>query len=236
MATVGTREAVGAAFSMSAMSRARERTIEAVNNIAAAIKPGLTEQQAGETAQAMLETMGMDRIWHKNLVRFGSETLKTFHEPSDPDRVLGEEDVFFVDLGIVWDGHEGDAGDTFVTGSDPEMHACAQAARDLWMLVATHWRDRRPSGEALYAYATEQAQAMGWRLNLEIRGHRVSDFPHAIYRAGDLGDFALCPSAGLWILEIQIAHPTRPFGAFFEDLLIEDAVANDSHIMRSAAV
>jgi len=23
----------------------------------------------------------------------------------------------------------------------------------------------------------------------------------------------------LWILEIQIAHPTKPFGAFYEDLL-----------------
>ena len=121
MSAIGAREAVGAAFSMPAMLRARERTIEAVNSIAAAIKPGLTEHQAGETARAMLEARGMDRIWHKNLVRFGSETLKTFHELSDPDRVLGEEDVFFVDLGVVWDGHEGDAGDTFVTGSDPEM-------------------------------------------------------------------------------------------------------------------
>jgi hypothetical protein len=236
MGAVGEREAVGPTFSMPAMLRARERTFEAVNQVAAAIRPGMSEAQAGETAQTTIEAMGMDRLWHKNLVRFGSGTLKTFHELSDPDRVLGEEDVFFVDLGIVWDGHEGDAGDTFVTGSDQEMHACAQAARDLWKIVAARWADQRPSGEALYAYASEQAEAMGWRLNLEIRGHRVSDFPHAIYRAGDLGDFALCPSAGLWILEIQIAHPTRPFGAFFEDLLIDDAVANDHHISRSAAV
>ncbi|MFP3748232.1 (Fe-S)-binding protein, partial [Achromobacter sp. SIMBA_011] len=34
-----------------------------------------------------------------------------------------------------------------------------------------------------------------------------------------LGDFDACPNAGLWILEIQIAHPTKPFGAFYEDLL-----------------
>jgi len=57
-------------------------------------------------------------------------------------------------------------------------------------------------------------------LNLDITGHRVSDFPHAIYRAGDLGDFANTPGKGLWILEIQIAHPERPFGAFYEDLLV----------------
>ena len=108
------------------------------------------------------------------------------------------------------------------------MHACAQAARELWAIVAARWADQRPSGKALYAYAAEQAEAMGWRLNLEIRGHRISDFPHAIYRAGALGDFASCPSAGLWILEIQIAHPTRPFGAFFEDMLFERAVAADN--------
>ena len=196
----------------------------------------MSEGQAGETAQAILETMGMDRLWHKTLVRFGSETLKTFHELSDPGRVLGQDDVFFVDLGAVWDGHEGDAGDTFVTGSDPEMHACAQAARDLWTIVATRWAGQRLSGEALYAYAADEAEAMGWRLNLEIRGHRVSDFPHAIYRAGTLGDFASCPSTGLWILEIQIAHPQRPFGAFFEDLLFEDAVASPGRVARGLVV
>ena len=28
------------------------------------------------------------------------------------------------------------------------------------------------------------------------------------------------PTTGLWILEIQIAHPQLPYGAFYEDLLI----------------
>jgi hypothetical protein len=236
MAATRAREAIGSSFSMAAMLRARDRTFDAVNRVASAIRPGMSERQAAETAQATLEAMGMDRIWHKNLVRFGPETLKTFHEPSNPERVLGEADIFFVDLGVVWDGHEGDAGDTFVTGSDPEMLACAEAAHDLWSIVAARWADQRPSGKKLYAYATKQAKAMGWRLNLAIRGHRVSDFPHAIYRAGALGDFALCPSSGLWILEIQIAHPKRPFGAFFEDLLFDDAVADHSHNTRSVAV
>jgi hypothetical protein len=233
---VGARENVGPTFSMPAMLRARGRTFEAVNRVAAAIGPGMSEKRAGELAQAVLESMGMDRLWHKSLVRFGPETLKTFHQPSDPDRVLDEDDIFFVDLGVVWDGHEGDAGDTFVTGSDPEMQACAQTARDLWAIVAARWADQRPSGKRLYQYAAQQAEAMGWRLNLEIRGHRVSDFPHAIYRAGALGDFASCPSTGLWILEIQIAHPTRPFGAFFEDMLLERTVAADDRSMRTAAV
>ena len=115
---------------------------------------------------------------------------------------------------------EGDAGDTFVVGDDPEMLAGAEAARTLWHTVADRWRSTRLSGKDLYDFATAEAEAAGWKLNLEVRGHRVCDFPHAIYRAGALGDFELCPTTGLWILEIQIAHPTRPFGAFFEDLLI----------------
>ncbi|WP_257942884.1 MULTISPECIES: hypothetical protein [Burkholderia] len=41
-----------------------------------------------------------------------------------------------------------------------------------------------------------------------------------IYTAGNLGDFDAAQAAGLWILEIRIAHPTRPFGAFHEDPLV----------------
>ena len=214
------RETHGAGFSLAAMQRAQALTWEGVRQIAAQMKPGMSEQQALALAEQTLQSLGMDRLWHKTLIRFGPETLKIFRALGEPERVLGETDIFFVDIGVVWDGHEGDAGDTFVVGHDPEMAACAEAARTLWHEVAERWRRDGLSGQALYAFAEERAQAAGWRLNLEIRGHRVCDFPHAIYKAGDLGDFELCPSTGLWILEIQIAHPDRPFGAFFEDLLI----------------
>ncbi len=214
------REAVGEAFSLAKMVRARDLTFEAVNRIGAAVKPGMTEARGGEIAQEVLEAMGMDRLWHKNVVRFGAGTTETFFGDFQPDYKLNADDIFFVDLGAVWDGHEGDAGDTFVVGADAEMAACAQAARTLWAEVAARWRDDGLSGEALYAFARDRAEAMGWRLNWEVKGHRVSDFPHAIYKAGALGDLDAPPTTGLWILEIQIAHPTRPFGAFYEDLLV----------------
>ena len=214
------REAVGAAFSQPAMIKARDLTFEAVRRIAAAVHPGMTEGQGHALGQEILEAMGMERLWHKNVIRFGADTLKTFQGDFQPDYVLKADDIFYVDLGVVWDGHEGDAGDTFVVGGDAEMQACAQAARTLWHDVAARWRDDGLSGEALYRYALERAEGMGWTLNWDVKGHRVSDFPHAIYKAGDLGDFAGVPQTGLWILEIQLAHPTRPFGAFYEDLLI----------------
>lgn len=220
MTEVSTQERVGEGFSLPAMLKARDLTFEAVRRIAAATRPGMTEGEAHERAEAIVQGMGAERLWHRNLIRFGAGTLDTFRAPIEPERVLGETDIYFVDLGVVWDGHEGDAGDTFTVGNDPEMAACAEGARTLWHEVAARWRDEGLSGPALYDYAKSRAEAKGWRLNWEVKGHRVSDFPHAIYKAGSLGDFETCPATGLWILEIQIAHPTRPFGAFYEDLLV----------------
>jgi len=217
------REGVGEVFSLPAMIKARDLTFEAVRRIAEAVHPGMTEGRAHALGQDILEAMGMERLWHKNVIRFGQDTLKTFHCDFQPDYVLKADDIFYVDLGVVWDGHEGDAGDTFVVGGDREMQACAQAARTLWQDVAARWREDGLSGEALYRYAVERADGMGWILNWDVRGHRVSDFPHAIYKAGALGNFDRVPKTGLWILEIQLAHPNRPFGAFYEDLLIGSA-------------
>ncbi|AKA25432.1 M24 family metallopeptidase [Pseudomonas chlororaphis] len=213
------KEAVGAAYSLQGMLHAKHKTWEAITAIAGRIRPGMLESQARALALEVLAELGMDRIWHPALIRFGENTLKTFKQRSEGDPALGENGIFFIDLGVVWDRHEGDCGATFVTGDDPEMHACAAAAKTLFEQVRDYWGEHKVAGPALYRYAQEQASAMGWVLNLEIKGHRVSDFPHAIYRAGDLGNFEQCPNVGLWILEIQIAHPTRPFGAFYEDLL-----------------
>ncbi|NVZ62091.1 aminopeptidase P family protein [Pseudomonas gingeri] len=213
------KQAVGQAYSLDGMLHAKRMTWQAIEEMARRFKPGMLESEARALGLEILKELGMDRIWHPLLIRFGANTLKTFKQRSEGDPALGENDIFFIDLGVVWDRHEGDSGGTFTTGNDPEMIACAAAAKTLFDQVHDYWKQQQVSGPELYRYAEEQANAMGWVLNLEIKGHRISDFPHAIYRAGDLGDFEACPDVGLWILEIQIAHPTRPFGAFYEDLL-----------------
>lgn len=214
------KEAVGERYTLETMRHAQQMTWKAIEQIARVISPGMRESEAQLRGKQILSELGMDRIWHPLLIRFGANTLKTFKQRSDGDPVLGDKDIFFIDMGAVWQGHEGDAGATFTTGFDPEMIACAAAARELFNRVEGYWRGERVSGMELYSYAADQAQAMGWKLNLDIKGHRVCDFPHAIHRGGDLGDLDTCPTTGLWILEIQIAHPERPFGAFYEDLLI----------------
>lgn len=216
-------EGVGEKFSIKGMLSAREKTKEAVQRIGAKIEVGMTAGEAIELANRELQVMGMDRHWHAPLIRFGEETLKGFRQPVDQAQSLDDDDIYFVDLGVIWDGLEGDAGDTFVAGKDEQKAACAQAARDIWHSVADHWRKSKATGSALHDFAAQEAGRRGWNFNHDILGHRLSDFPHAIYKAGWLSDFERPPTAGLWILEIQISHPELPYGAFYEDLLIDDS-------------
>ncbi|MCW8807128.1 MAG: aminopeptidase P family protein [Rhodanobacter sp.] len=216
------REAVGKRFDPALMQRARERSWAALHGIRERMHPGISEEQAKTAAAQVFAALGMQRLWHPPIIRIGANTTKTYRQRSDPGVTLAENDSYFIDLGLVFDGHEGDVGDTFVVGHAPERQACADAARALFQEVAAAWRVHGLSGQALYAFAGERAQAMGWRLNHAIKGHRVSDFPHTIHKGGDLGELDTTPASGLWILEIQIAHPTEPFGAFHEDLLTGD--------------
>jgi Xaa-Pro aminopeptidase len=219
--TLVPQEAVGDRFDPQQMQHARERTWAALHGIRERMRPGISEDEAKAEAAEVFRALGMERLWHPVIIRIGPNTTKTYRERSEPVR-LGENDIYFIDLGLVFEGHEGDVGDTFVVGHAPERQACADSARELFRITADAWRSQGLSGEALYAFAEQQAQAMGWRLNHEIKGHRVSDFPHSVHKAGDLGEYGEPPSSGLWILEIQIAHPTEPYGAFYEDLLTRD--------------
>ena len=215
------REAVGQAYDPALMQRARERSWAVLQGIRERMRPGISEDEARAAAAEVFKAHGLERLWHPVVIRIGANTTLTFRERSNPELRLGEDDIYFIDLGLVFDGHEGDVGDTFTTGADPAKQACAAAARTLFDEVAGAWRGQGLSGEALYAFAEERAAAMGWCLNHAIKGHRVGDFPHAIHKAGDLGTLEQAPSSGLWILEIQIAHPSEPYGAFYEDLLVE---------------
>ena len=214
------REAVGTRFDPALMAQARARSWAVLHDIRARMRPGISELQAQQDALEVFREHGVERLWHPSIIRIGVDTTKTYRQRSSPDIRLGEHDIYFIDLGLVFDGHEGDVGDTFVVGEAPERQACADAARGLFEEVAQAWRTRGWSGQALYAFAEARAQATGWRLNLAIKGHRLGDFPHAVHKAGDLGTLEGAPSPGLWVLEIQIAHPSEAFGAFYEDLLV----------------
>ena len=200
----------------------RTRTHEAVKAIAAAMRPGMREEDAVVLANSLLAERQMRRGWHKVNLRFGVNTTLHFHTPSQPGVVLGTSDIFFIDIGPVFEHWEGDAGDTFVVGNDADLARCAADARAVFHSARRRWLADRLNGRELYDYAAAEAARLGWVLNLDMNGHRISDFPHKAIFGGSLAEIDFVPSAGLWVLEIQIRHPTRPFGAFFEDLLLDD--------------
>jgi methionyl aminopeptidase len=227
-------EGTDPALSVRQLLSVRVRTRRALWKIADRISPGMTEEEGRATASQVLRASSLRRGWHKVLVRFGSNTTKNFHDPSEPGVVLGENDIFFIDIGPVFDGCEGDAGETVAVGGDPEMVRAAADVKVLWQRVRDRWLADGLTGEDLYLYATEAARDMGWVLNLELTGHRLSEFPHDAHYDGTLAHVGFRPQGSLWVLEIQIRHPKREFGAFFEDLLLEDDALQGFSMSRSS--
>ena len=214
-------EAVGSNFTVDRMLAVRDRTRVAISAIAAHIHPGMTEEEGVAVAKATLKAMGLLRGWHAICVRFGRNTVREYGSPSEPGVVLSDNDIFFIDIGPMLNNAEGDAGETFVVGTDEGMHAARRDVSVLWQRVHKAWQDNSFTGRELYRFAEAEAGAMGWELNLKrMSGHRIGDFPHKHRYDGLLSEVDIHPSAYVWILEMHIRHPTRTYGAFYEDLML----------------
>src|SRR3984957_17977801 len=155
-----TLEKVGTTFVQERMLAVRDLTRAAIHEIKSRVKPGMVEEDAVEMAQEILATQGMVRGWHDVYVRFGTNTTKTFGEASDPGVVLGEDDIFLIDIGPVFEKWEGDGGETFVTGANPTMAKAAVDARKLFHTVRKKWEVERATGHALYDFAVAEAERM----------------------------------------------------------------------------
>jgi Xaa-Pro aminopeptidase len=220
--TVEELEGVGENFSVDKLLEVRARTRRAVHAIANQVEVGMAEEDAKAMARDTLSALGMRRGWHRTIVRLGSNTTKGFSERSEPGMTLGRDDIFFIDIGPIYEDCEGDAGDTFVVGENPEHLRARREVRAIWEDTRQCWLEQRATGKELYDFASQAADSFGWKLNLELSGHRLSEFPHSAHFDGSIADlpFALHPDR--WVLEIAIVHPEAPFGAFYEDLLLED--------------
>jgi hypothetical protein len=219
---LATAERVGPAFSVDGMLQARARTRAAIGQIAQRVEPGMREEDAVDMAKSLLVESGLALSWHPTRVRFGVNTLKAMKQASMPGVVLQENDIFFIDIAPRLDAWEGDGGASFVVGQHSDYERCARDAENLFHDLREVWSKQQPTGQALYAHADKTARAMGWELNFDLPGHRVSDFPHAAIHTGSLADLDATPSAMRWILEIHLRDPQHRFGAFFEDMLLED--------------
>src|ERR1700685_2304877 len=127
------------------------------------IAPGVREVQASDAIRDLAADMfGVDRYWHKRIVRAGPNTLQPYRK-NPPDRVIADDDIVFCDFGPIFERWEADFGRTFVLGHDPvrlgrrdDLPVMFDAGREFF--------DSRPdvSGEQLYAHMVELAAEAGW--------------------------------------------------------------------------
>jgi Xaa-Pro aminopeptidase len=207
---------VGPNFNADALIRADQAAARCVAEIADVIQPGMTQEEGTRLAREIIKSAGAQRHWHQPIIRFGAETLKTFREPTDSQTRLADGDLFYIDIGPVFEGQEADRGDTFRAGTAHEPGRLIEAARETWKAVADAWRTRGLTGRELYASVHERAADSGFVQHSRVQGHRVGDWPHGEYTRGTLANATVVPEAGLWILEIHFICSTSGRAAFFE--------------------
>jgi len=86
------------------------------------IRAGRTERQLNEDVFALAkELFGIEKYWHKRIIRSGPNTLQPYNE-NPPDLVIQENDILFFDFGPIFEDWEADFGRTYVIGNDPIKH------------------------------------------------------------------------------------------------------------------
>ncbi|MBV9842160.1 MAG: aminopeptidase P family protein [Sphingomonadaceae bacterium] len=196
------------------------------------IRAGRSEREIEREIRGLAaDAFGIDKHWHKRIVRAGSNTLAVAGD-NPPVRTVGEDDLVFLDLGPVLEAWEADVGRSYVVGDDPVKHALvAELPRQFRALKDRFDADPEITGAALYAFACESAEAAGWRFGGEIAGHIVAEFPHARIpgrkQAHHISPDNPDPMRGPdpldrqrhWIGEIHLVSPDGAFGGFYERLL-----------------
>jgi Xaa-Pro aminopeptidase len=199
------------------------------------IRAGIAESQLNQEIYDLAKRMyGISTYWHKRIVRAGANTLLPYAE-NPPDHVLGEDDIFFVDLGPVFEEYEADFGRTFVIGSDPAKLKLRDDVARAFADGKRYYKENYGiTANQLYAHAVALAEKYGWEFGGPIAGHLIGQFPHERI-AEDKVTLYVHPKSNLpmrstdengkprhWILEIHFVDRKRQIGGFFEELLTID--------------
>ena len=196
------------------------------------IRAHVSERQVeDEIGVLAAREFGVEKHWHRRLVRTGPNTLATASD-NPPVRVIAQDDIVYVDLGPVFESWEADIGRSYALGDDPgKRRLMADLPRVFEKVQAYYRRDPAMSGATLYAFAQDAAADAGWHFGGKIAGHIVSEFAHALI-PGDKALNRISPlnpapmngpdgkgRARHWILEIHLVSPDGGYGGFYERLL-----------------
>jgi Xaa-Pro aminopeptidase len=196
------------------------------------IRAGVGERQlSDEIRDLAAEMFGVERHWHKRIVRAGENTLQPYKK-NPPDRTIADDDIVFCDFGPIFDRWEADFGRTFVLGDDERKHALRDDLPRVWAKGREYF-DSHPdiTGAELFDHVVDLSHDAGWEFGGTIAGHLVGEFPHEKI-AGDAIESYIAPGSDNpmrrtdrtgrvchWILEVHLTDPERRFGGFYEELL-----------------
>jgi Xaa-Pro aminopeptidase len=213
-------EGVSDKFNIETYMDARKMVQKIVLLTASQFDVGMTEAQGSKIIDELCENFKVEKKWHPNKFRIGINTTKAFREKSEPDVVLQKNDIYFLDIGLVINGHEADFGQTFTVGQNLEYAHAQKSSREIFNELKAIWKEKNITGEALYKEGERLAIEKGYILNPAMDGHRLGDYPHGAFYKGSLSQFDKKPIENLWVLEVLIKHPEKDFGAFYEDILV----------------
>ncbi len=177
------------------------------------------------------ELFGIEKYWHKRIVRAGTNTLKPYDE-NPPDLTLQKDDIIFLDFGPVFEDWEADFGRTYVIGNDPHKHKLKKDIELAWH-EAKNWfgEQAKLTGTEFWQYLLELAKKYGYTYGGQLGGHLIGHFPHERLEPKNYGlyvhpenhnDMFLPDANGNrrhWILEIHFIDTEKQIGGFFEQLL-----------------
>ena len=196
------------------------------------ITAGKSEKQLNcEIFELANEFFGIEKYWHKRIVRSGANTLFPYNE-NPPDLILQDDDILFFDFGPIIEDWEADFGRTYVIGNDPLKQKLKNDIETAW-LEGKAWFDKQTTltGAAFFEYIAGLAPKYGWAFGGEIAGHLIGKFPHERLNPNEYGlyvhpenhnDMFLPDKDGVkreWILEVHFVDREKKIGGFFEQLL-----------------
>ena len=106
--------AVKDAAELETLIRAIEIADEAVETVAAGIRPGMTERQIAWDIERAMRSLGADGLSFPTIVASGPNGAKAHHSPTD--RVLEYGDGVYIDTGALYEGYCSDITRAFVLG------------------------------------------------------------------------------------------------------------------------
>ena len=194
---------------------------------------GKTEAQINkEVYQLAHRLFGIEKYWHKRIVRAGKNTLFPYDE-NPKNRIVQKNDIVFLDFGPIFEDWEADYGRTYVVGDDPLKLKLKEDIEKAWYQACSfYFSKKNQTGAELYNYCCSLAKEMGWDFGGPIAGHLIGHFPHEklekeiktnYIHPENLINMTSPDASGkprFWILEIHFVDRQKEIGGFFEQLLI----------------